>query len=67
MLKSKCPKCEGTRFESVIETPDNSNFKMQFVRCWSCKTVVGVHEFYNNGALIFKLAKKLKIDLESNF
>ena len=65
MLKSKCPRCEKTRFEVVLESPDNSNFKMQFIRCWSCKTVVGVLEYYNNGVLIQKLAKKLNINLES--
>ena len=36
MLKSKCPKCEGTWFETVLEKPDNSNFKIQFIRCNSC-------------------------------
>jgi len=67
MLKSKCPKCEGTWFETVLEVPDNSNFKIQFIRCKSCKTVVGTQEYYNTGFLIHKLAKKLNIDLDSNF
>jgi NAD-dependent SIR2 family protein deacetylase len=42
MERSKCPKCEGIYFETVLEEPENSNFKIQFVRCKSCKTVVGV-------------------------
>lgn len=67
MLRSKCPKCEGNRFESVIEIPDNSNFKLQFIRCWSCKTVVGTQEYYNIGTLLYKLAKKLNLDLDSRF
>lgn len=59
MLKSKRPRCEGTRFETVIETPDFSNYKIQFMRSWSCKGVVGTQEYYNIGTLVFKLAKKL--------
>ncbi len=60
---SKCPKCESKNFESVLETPSKSNFKLQFIRCTSCKTVVGVLEYYNLGSLIDKLAKKLNITL----
>jgi hypothetical protein len=65
MASSKCPKCEKTSFEVALEEPRNSNFKIQFVRCSSCKTVVGVLEFYNSGALIRKLAEKLKVNLDS--
>ena len=35
-----------------------------FVRCQWCKTVVGVLEYYNNGSLIFKLAKKLNVNVD---
>ena len=62
--KSKCPSCSNTEFEAVNETPVNSNYELIFVRCTSCKAVVGVIDFYNVGALIKKLATKLKIDLE---
>ncbi len=62
-LSSKCPCCPSTSFESVIETPKNSNFKLQFVRCSSCRTVVGVLDYYNIGAMLEKLAKKLGVSL----
>jgi uncharacterized Zn finger protein len=62
--KSKCPNCSNTEFEAVNETPLNSNFELIFVRCISCKTVVGVIDYYNVGTLVKKLAKKLKIDLD---
>ena len=61
---SRCPKCENRNFEVVEETPTNSNFKLEFVRCSSCKTVVGVVEFFNNGHLLHKLAKALNINLD---
>lgn len=62
-LSSKCPCCSSTAFESVIETPKNSNFKLQFIRCSSCKTVVGVLDYYNIGAMLENLAKKLGVSL----
>lgn len=58
---SKCPSCKGTTFETVVETPTSSNYKLQFIRCYSCKTVVGVTEFFNIGALIDKIFIKLGI------
>lgn len=61
---SKCPKCEGTSFEMVEETPKGSRFKFMFVRCSSCKTVVGFTDYYNIGYLIQNLADKLNVKLE---
>ena len=62
---SKCPNCKISSFEVVEETPNNSQFKFNFIRCTSCKTVVGVLEFFNNGELIRRLAKQLNINLDS--
>ena len=62
---SKCPNCVSSSFEVVNETPNHSRFKLQFVRCSSCKTVIGVLEYNNIGALIEILAKKLNIKLFS--
>jgi len=62
--KSICPSCSNTEFEVVNETPVNSNYELIFVRCTSCKSVVGVIDYYNVGTLIKKLAAKLKVDLE---
>ena len=63
-LSSQCPKCSSTVFETVIETPKNSNFKLLFVRCEKCRTVVGVLDYYNIGKLIQSFAKKLNVDLD---
>jgi hypothetical protein len=62
-MKTKCPKCEGTDFEVVNETPINSNYELMFIRCVNCKTAVGILDYYNVGALIKKLANRLNIDL----
>lgn len=59
MATSKCPKCEGTRFEIQIVSPTHSNYKLTFVQCASCGTVVGVLDFFNIGSLLQNLAKKL--------
>jgi len=60
---SKCPHCQKSGFEVKEESPKNSNFKLMFVRCQSCKTVVSVLEYYNAGHLIHILAEKLNIKL----
>ena len=62
--KSKCPRCSNDEFEAVNETPNNSEYELIFIRCTSCKIVVGVIDYYNVGALVKKLASKLKIDLD---
>lgn len=60
---SKCPHCQKSGFETAVEEPKGSNFKIILVRCQWCKTVVGVTEYYNCGTLIYKLAKKLNVNL----
>lgn len=62
-MKSKCPKCENSGFEVVEESPYGSNFKLMFVRCRSCKTAIGVLEYYNVGVLVKKLAEKLNVSI----
>ena len=62
MVRSKCPKCDNTRFEVVEHSPSGSNFKLMFIQCASCGSVVGVTEYYNAGALLHKIMKKLGID-----
>lgn len=61
---SKCPHCQKTGFEAITEEPKGSNFKVIFVRCQWCKTVVGTLEYFNCGSLIYKLADKLNITLD---
>ncbi len=60
---SKCPNCQKTGFEMNTEIISGSDYKVNFVRCISCKTVVGLLDYFNAGDLILKLAKKLGKDL----
>ena len=62
---SKCPKCEKSFFELVEDVPTNSNFKLMYLRCSSCKTVITALEYHNSGTLIKKLAKGLNINLDN--
>jgi len=64
--KSKCPRCSNNEFEAVKETPVNSNYELIFVRCTSCKIVVGVIDYYNVGTLVNELATRLNIDLDKS-
>ncbi len=65
MAQSTCPNpdCKGHSFELVQNTPYKSAFKLQFVQCSKCGTVVGVLEYFNAGALIEKLANALNVKL----
>ena len=58
---SVCPKCPNTTFETVVEYADVNKFPLQFVRCRSCKCVVGVMDDFNIGSLIVQLAQKLDV------
>jgi predicted nucleic-acid-binding Zn-ribbon protein len=58
-LSSTCVKCGSTSFETKEASPNGSNFKLIFVQCASCGGVVGVTEYFNIGAKIEALAKKL--------
>jgi hypothetical protein len=61
---SRCPKCEGFNFEMVEkDNIKNSQFKIMFIQCQSCNTVVGTTDYYNTGILVKELAKKLRIDI----
>lgn len=60
MAESRCPKCTSSSFEVEIESPENSKFKYSFIRCASCKTVVGVSEAYYNSDILIKLCKAIK-------
>lgn len=64
MAMSSCPKCSNHSFEMKENTPKDSAFKLLFVQCASCGTVVGVQEYFNVSSLIYKLAKKLGASLD---
>lgn len=63
LSNSKCPSCSKSSFETSSETVDNYNFKITFIRCSHCKTVIGVLEHLNIGNLMVKIANHLKIPL----
>lgn len=62
---TKCSSCQKSGFEVIVEEPKGSNFKLILVRCQSCKTAIGVLDYYNIGTLVHKLAKKLNVDLDT--
>jgi len=59
MAFSSCPKCGNTFFEVDIKEPSGSNFKLLFVQCSSCGSVVGTMDYYNIGAKINDVISKL--------
>ncbi len=61
---SKCPKCQKTGFELNTETIANSIYKINIIRCSSCKTAIGVTDYFNAGSLIHKLANSLGKNLD---
>lgn len=60
-LSSKCPKCENSKFELSSESPFGSIYKVNFIRCSSCGTVVGNIEYHSTAILLQKLAQKLDV------
>lgn len=67
MAYSKCPKCENTYFEVTENSPTKSNYKLLFVQCSKCGSVVGTMDYYNIGARISELEKKIdNISLSSS-
>lgn len=63
MAQSRCPKCNNSTFEIVEQEPKNSSYKLMFVQCSSCGSVIGVLDYFNIGTLL----KKLKDDNEIEF
>lgn len=63
-LSSKCPKCENSGFELSTESPRKSNYKVSFIRCFSCGTVVGCLEPASITNLLHKLAQRLGKSLD---
>jgi hypothetical protein len=61
MAISTCTKCGGHLFEIRENEPRGSRFKLMFVQCSSCGGVVGVIDYYNIGAEIQEIKKKLGI------
>jgi len=64
-MLSKCPHCSGMFWEIETEEPRNSAFKVNFIRCASCKAPVGTMEYFNIYSMLEKLEKDIK-KLESS-
>lgn len=71
MAMSSCPKCDSHIFQLQEHAPAGSNYKLMFVQCSSCGTVVGVMDYLNIGALmeqqneaIRKIAKALNVSVD---
>jgi len=60
MAISKCPKCDNTFFELVENSPSKSNYKLLFVQCSRCGTVVGAMDYYNIGTVLNKVENNLE-------
>lgn len=54
-----CPKCGNHSFEMVEGEPGNWRFKIMFVQCTSCKTVVGTMDYFNLSTLIHELNERI--------
>lgn len=63
-MLSTCVKCGGHLFQLVEQEPSGSAHKLQFVQCSSCGVPVGAMEYYNSGAKLEKLERKIA-NLES--
>jgi hypothetical protein len=60
MALSVCPKCDSHAFETKVNEPHDSNFKLLFVQCRQCGTVVGVLDYYNIGHFVVQQNAALK-------
>lgn len=61
MAISTCIKCGGTLFEAKQATPMGSNFVLTFIQCSHCGGVVGVTDYFNIGAELQEIKKRLGI------
>jgi hypothetical protein len=63
LATSKCGKCDGTTFEMTRNSVHGSDYKIMFVQCATCGTVVGITDYYNVPSLLIKLAEGLEVSL----
>lgn len=60
MATSSCPKCDKHSFELHTAEPSGSRYKLNFVQCSACGTVVGVVDYYDAGVIGKKQEKALE-------
>lgn len=63
MTQSTCAKCGNHSFEMKENIPKGSEYKLMFVQCSSCGSVVGVTDYYNTATLLERIAKALGMKL----
>lgn len=51
MANSKCPHCDGTRFELKTIEARGAQYQHNFIQCGGCGAPFGVLEYHNVGAL----------------
>lgn len=60
-MHSKCGFCGGLQWEIDEESPDNSAYKVFFVRCKSCKVPIGVMDYYDTHSKLEKIENTVKV------
>ncbi|WP_434462847.1 hypothetical protein ACMV5L_10355 [Serratia plymuthica] len=65
MAATTCPKCPSRFFEMKETKVTGSSYRLLFVQCSACGAAISVQEYHNLGALIYKLAKKLGLNLDN--
>lgn len=58
---TKCPKCENKQFELIEDYPTNSEYKMFYMRCSSCKTFLQALPYEDTNDMLDRIIKFLKI------
>ena len=59
MAISTCIKCGGHTFEVEVVEPLHSAFKLLFIQCSNCGSVIGVMDYQNIGAALEQIRAKL--------
>lgn len=68
MATPKCSSCgKLNNFESQIIKVNNHKYELVSIQCATCGSVGGIMDSYSISHLIYTLAKKLNIDLNSSY
>lgn len=59
MAYSKCPHCNGLRFEVKLVEPQDGRYKQYFVQCSGCGTPFGVLDYFNTGSQLEDVKKQV--------
>lgn len=66
MARSICSKCERSNFEMVEQgNVRGAKYKIMFIQCSHCGSVVGTTDYYNVPSLLEKVAKRMGFNLYS--